>query len=114
MQPAFHVSRINTYVQMMVQYTAQMLASWREDEIVDINQELIALTLRIVAQALFGTDVMESASQVSKSMAFLEESFTKESLSLPIPYWLPTPHILAVNRVLQGLDIMVRRIIVEH
>ena len=114
MQPAFHVSRINTYVQMMVQYTAQMLAGWREGEIFDINQELIALTLRIVAQALFGTDVMESASQVSKSMAFLEESFAKESLSLPIPYWLPTPHNLAVNRVLQGLDILVRRIIAEH
>jgi cytochrome P450 len=91
-----------------------MLASWREDEIVDINQELIALTLRIVAQALFGTDVMELASQVSKSMVFLEESFTKESLSLPIPYWLPTPHNLAVNRVLQSLDILVRRIIAEH
>ena len=69
MQPAFHVSRINTYVQMMVQYTAQMLASWREGETFDINQELIALTLRIVAQALFGTDVKESASQVSKSCA---------------------------------------------
>jgi cytochrome P450 len=114
MQPAFHVSRINTYAQMMVQYTEQMMASWREGEIFDINQELIALTLRIVAQALFGTDVMESASQVSKSMAFLEESFAKESLSLPIPYWLPTPHNLAVNRVLQGLDTLVRRIIAEH
>src|SRR5215831_16990168 len=114
MQPAFHVSRINSYVQMMVQFTEQMLAGWREGEIFDSNQELIALTLRIVAQALFGTDVMESTSQVSKSMAFLEESFIKESSSLPIPYWLPTPHNLAVNRVLQGLDILVRRIIAEH
>jgi cytochrome P450 len=46
-QPAFHVSRINPYVQTMVQYTGQMLASWREGEIFDINQELIALTLRM-------------------------------------------------------------------
>jgi cytochrome P450 len=114
MQPAFHVSRINSYVQMMVQYTEQMLASWREGEIFDVNQELIALTLRIVAQALFGTDVMEATSQVSKSMAFLEESFTKESSSLPVPYWLPTPHNLAVNRILQGLDILVWHIIAEH
>ncbi len=114
MQPAFHVSRINTYIQMMVHYTEQMLESWQEGEIFDINQELIALTLRIVAQALFGTDVMASASQVSKSMASLEESFTKEALSPPIPYWLPTPHNLSVNRVLQGLDTLVRRIIAEH
>jgi len=114
MQPAFHVSRINTYVQMMVQFTEQMLTGWREGEVFDINQELIALTLRIVAQALFGTDVMESTSQVSKSMAFLEESFTKESSSLPVPYWLPTAHNLAVNRVLQGLDTLVWRIIAEH
>ncbi len=28
--------------------------------------------------------------------------------------WLPTPHNLAVNRVLQGLDTLVRRIIAEH
>ena len=114
MQPAFHVSRINSYVQMMVQYTEQMLARWRDGELFDINQELIALTLRIVAQALFGIDVMESAGQVSKSMAFLEESFTRESLSVPIPYWLPTPHNLAVNRVLQGLNSLVGRIIDEH
>jgi cytochrome P450 len=97
-----------------VQYTEEMLAGWREGEVFDINQELIALTLRIVAQALFGTDVMEATSQVSKSMAFLEESFTKESSSLPVPYWLPTPHNLAVNRVLHALDTLVKSIIAEH
>ena len=45
----------------MVDYTGRMLAQWQDGERRDLHAEMIRLTLQIVAQTLFSSDVAADA-----------------------------------------------------
>jgi cytochrome P450 len=68
MQPAFHHSRIGYYAQMMIQETLNTIERWQPADPVDIHAEMVDLTMRIVAQTLFGTDVSETALQIGRAI----------------------------------------------
>ena len=57
MQPAFHARRINNYLDIMVQYSEAMVASWQTGERRDMPTEMMDLTLGITTRALFGRDM---------------------------------------------------------
>lgn len=58
-QPAFHRARIEGYSKIMVAYAEQMLASWKDQEIRDIHQDMVHLSLEIVTKTLFGADASD-------------------------------------------------------
>src|SRR5690606_9615973 len=60
-QPAFHHRRIQAYGETMVGYTQDMLATWQEGEIRNISEEVMRLTLYIVAKSLFNEDAAQMA-----------------------------------------------------
>src|SRR5207253_3089908 len=55
--PTFQPTQIQSYAETMVHYTEQLQQEWNNGQIVDIVSAMTGLTLRIVAQALFGVDV---------------------------------------------------------
>src|ERR1051326_4781388 len=57
MQPAFHRDRIARYAEVMRANAERVGESWRDGETMDVAQEMMRLTLAIVAQTLFGADV---------------------------------------------------------
>lgn len=60
-QPVFHQQKINSYGEVMVEYTQQMLATWQDGSVLDVHAEMMRLTLNIVMKTLFNQDVQESA-----------------------------------------------------
>ncbi len=52
-QPAFHHKRIQSYGEIMVNYTQDMLATWHEGDLRNISDEVMRLTLFIVAKSIF-------------------------------------------------------------
>ena len=60
-QPAFHRQRVAAYGELMAAYTARRLAGWKDGDVVDVHEEMMALTQAIVAKALFDADVARSA-----------------------------------------------------
>src|SRR5204862_241553 len=56
-QPAFHRARIASYAATMVDYTERMVEGWRGGEERDAHQEMMRLTLEIVAKTLFDAEV---------------------------------------------------------
>src|SRR4051812_1140346 len=72
-QPAFHHKRIQAYGQIMVDNTLQMLDQWQPGEVRDINRDMMRLTLRIVARALFSADVEGEAHKVGEALTMLLE-----------------------------------------
>src|SRR5215470_6287204 len=56
-QPAFHKQRIAGYAATMIEYAARLRDRWRDGETVDMAQEMMRLTLAIVAKTLFDADV---------------------------------------------------------
>jgi cytochrome P450 len=71
-QPAFHKQRVESYRDTMVACTESMLDEWTPGSQRDIADEMMRVTMRIVAKALFNIDI---ASQIEAlSQAFTDAS----------------------------------------
>ena len=55
--PAFHRERVEGYGRTMAGYAEESVDSWTDGEVLDLHDEMTALTLRIVARTLFDNDV---------------------------------------------------------
>lgn len=69
-QPGFHRRRMEGYAATMVEHTRELVADWRPGAEVDIAREMAALTLRIVAHALFSVDLRTDPAGEKLSQAF--------------------------------------------
>ena len=52
----------------MAGHTADLLATWGDGELIDLHPAMMRLTLRIVAEALFGTPIGREVDEVSRAM----------------------------------------------
>jgi cytochrome P450 len=60
-QPAFHHDRMARYAETMRQAVSRMIESWRPDEVREVNEDMQALAVTIVGEALFGTELGRKA-----------------------------------------------------
>lgn len=70
-QPAFHRKRIDSYAEVMTGYTERMLEGWRAGEERDVHEDMMRLTLEIVAKTLFDTDISDGAEDVGHALEAL-------------------------------------------
>jgi len=91
-QPAFHTNRIAAYGQVMSDYSARMLESWQAGQVRNIADDMMKLTLYIVAKTLFDADVSQDSNRVGEALEVLLHSVIETSQALiRLPDWLPTP-----------------------
>ena len=113
-QPAFHRQRIGGYADDMVQRTVAARDRWSEGQVLDVDGEMMRLTLGVVCSTLFGTDV-PSADEVREDLATIIELFPRFSLPLfGLIQKLPLPSNARFNRALARMDALVYRIIAER
>jgi cytochrome P450 len=74
-QPVFHHGNLKDIAVIMRERARQRVESWRAGQTLNLNQEMHALTLTIVGEALFGTDVGERTDRVSELMETVMETF---------------------------------------
>jgi cytochrome P450 len=60
-QPIFHQQKINSYGDVMVEYTQRMLTTWQDASVLDVHEEMMRLTLNIVMKTLFDQNVQDSS-----------------------------------------------------
>ncbi len=114
MQPVFHSKRIESYAQTMVEHTERMLAQWG-DKPLEINDEMMKLTLSIVTKVLFNADVSSDNDRIGDAMHALVEGLMNQSSGIvKIPAWLPTPNNLKETRAINTLDTVIQRIIAQR
>ena len=114
-QPAFHRSRIAEYGATMVECADTHSKTWRDGEIRDLAQEMMAMTLDIAVRTLFGTRLAAEAENVGHSLGFLMRySLRKARSPLKIPESWPTPANRRAKRETEFLDSLVYRIIAER
>ena len=68
MQPPFHHGNLDKYVALMTRITDEHLARWQTENAVDLNPEMMALTLNIVSQCLFGVDGEKYTRPIAEAM----------------------------------------------
>lgn len=94
-QPAFHRQRIVAFADVMRTSTQAMLERWAELEdgaVLDVNEEMMAVTLRIVGLALMGVDLTDATDRVGGAVStVLEETVYRITHPLSPPLWVQTP-----------------------
>lgn len=111
-QPAFHRERMAAYGRTMAAFTEEMLATWQDGEVRDIHQEMMELTMRIVAKVLFSVEVNEDTQRVAGALNVLMRHTSGGRMILPpILRHLPVPALVRVKRAVRELDEIVNRII---
>lgn len=115
-QPAFHRERIAGYGQVMVDYTERMLGGWREGEVHQIHQEMIHLTMEIVAKTLFDIEITD---ETTGDVGHVFDQATVEVAArlrrpFKIPEGIPIPGNLRYQNAVHRLNELVYGIIHER
>lgn len=74
-QPAFHRKRIAAYAETISRFAGEHMEGWQDGQSLNLHDELMHLTMVIVAQCLFDVDVSGSASTLGEAITELVEGF---------------------------------------
>lgn len=104
-QPAFHRQNILTYAAVMTRSARGMLGSWKEDGERNIHDDLMRVTLDIVAQCLFGAEVSDAAERVGEAMEVVMDRFIMNaSQALLFPFDIPVFFAPKEHRAIRELN----------
>ena len=113
-QPAFHRKRVAAYGEVMAAFAQRSLEGWRDGETIDVHEEMMRLTLEIVAKCLFDADVGAEAGDVGRAMKVALENFSSQRRLIRIPKSIPTPRNFRFEMAARRLDRIVHTIIEER
>ncbi len=114
-QPAFHRGRIAGYAQVMAQRSAEWTSARREGEEIDLAVEMNRLTLAVVGETLFGSEVGGEAQEIAESLTVIIENFNR----MLLPFWnltrrLPTKANRRLHEAQRRLDETIYRVIAQR
>jgi cytochrome P450 len=119
-QPAFHRQRIPEYARIIVQEATRLRDRWRPGEERDIAIDMMHLTLNVVAQTLFATDLRgEAGDEVDELADAINRIMGLYNflVMLPAAEWLVymrPPGLAAFVRARKRIDAVVYRMIAAH
>lgn len=111
-QPAFHMQRISSYADTIVAYGRRMVAGWQDGEQVDINEEMMTVTMQIIGKVLFDADVSDDAHDLGEAITVgIEAAMDKIRHVITLPTWIPTKKNRRHNGAFELLDKTIDEII---
>ncbi|HEY1951440.1 MAG TPA: cytochrome P450 [Gemmatimonadaceae bacterium] len=114
-QPAFHRDRIAAYALSMVDYADRVRLRWTANRSIDIHDEMMKLTLAIVARTLFSADVENEATEIGEAISSTFAVFNIGVLPFSeLLEKLPLPYMKRFNAARARLDETIYRIIDER
>jgi cytochrome P450 len=113
-QPAFHKQRVESYCNTMVACTESMLDQWTPGSQRDMADEMMRVTMRIVAKALFNIDIASQIDMLDR--AFFEASANSRRSRGPgrLRINLPFTHYGKYLRARKYLDDTMADLIAQH
>src|SRR5262245_60825517 len=114
-QPMFHRDRIAAYGRTMVTEAVRMREEWAEGATLEIDREMMRLTLSIVGKTLFDTDVDAQARAIGRAMSDMVDSFWLYMLPFAQTLdRLPVPRFRRSRRARESLDAFIYALIAER
>jgi cytochrome P450 len=111
-QPAFHRQRLESYSQTITSSAIEALSAWKHGETRDLHQEMMQITLRIVAKVLFSVEVRSETEEVAQCLNLLMKHSSGARMILPPVFrHLPLPFLNRVREAVRRLDDLVYGII---
>jgi len=114
-QPAFHRGRIAGYAQVMAEKARLWTGARRAGEEIDLAVEMNRLTLAVVGETLFGSEVEAEAHDIAESLTVVIENFNR----MLLPFWqllrqLPTQRNRKLRNAQKRLDATMYRLISQR
>jgi len=118
-QPAFRRERINALADIMLERTNEAVARWREPAArngqIDINFEMMQLSLEIIVRAIFSRDIGGDADAIVDCVTVMLAEAERRVWSLyDLPLAIPTPNNRKVSAALKRLNGIILRLIAER
>lgn len=114
-QPVFHAAHIQEFAATFASYAQTMCAGWAVGTVRQLDQEMMALALRIICKTMFGTDIANQSNRIGALMqTIMAEAETQLRFGLPIPNWLPTPGLRRQKRAVAALKAILLALIHDH
>jgi len=115
-QPAFHRQQIPEYAGAMVREAVRVREGWSDGEQRDIAIDMMHLTLNIVAETLFATDLRDEVNELADAINRIMGLYNF-LVMLPAAEWLVhlrPPGLAAFVRARKRIDAVVYRMIEAH
>jgi cytochrome P450 len=91
-QPALHPQRVAAYADAMTAISLRTDADWRDGAEIDAHEQMMRLTLRVVAKTLFDADVEAEVDAIGHAMDVSVNMFTRTMTPWgPLLNYLPLP-----------------------
>lgn len=103
-QQAFTHERLTEYADTMTAYVRETSQPWADGQTVVLDEAMRHLSLRIMAQTLFGVDLADVGDTFEDTALTISERFDLSSVSTYLPSWVPTPRQRAFRSALADLD----------
>lgn len=111
-QPAFHTRRIQNYADVMVEHSLNLREGWQPGQVINIAQDMMQLTLFIVAKTLFDSDVHQEVDEIGGAMDVMLHTVIETTRRIiRLPQWIPTPQRLRKQQSINTLNTIIMNII---
>jgi cytochrome P450 len=119
MQPAFHRQRIQALGTVMTDAAEESLERWdrraEPDAPFDVFQEMMRITLTVVARALLGSDVADQVERIGRAVdVAIDHTFKRIESYFDLPGRFTLPSTRRFDAAISEFDAIVDRIIAEH
>ena len=110
LQPGFHREKVAGFASLIRRHATELALAWEQRAAagpcrIDAAEEMMAVTLRIVAEALFGADIAPATQRVGRALSdALHVTNARVKAPFDVPPWLPTPGNLRFARAMRVLD----------
>jgi cytochrome P450 len=107
-QPAFHHEGLNRIVAHVDTAVTRLAGEWErlpEGAVVDMDAAMMELALEVVGHALFGSDLSEDASAITRAtLSALDVVVARARVPITPPSWVPSPGNRVLARSVATLD----------
>lgn len=113
-QPAFHHTAVERVAEHVSRAVGRLIDRWtpRSGQVVDVEAEMLRLSLEVVGDALFGSDLADDAHTLTgATLSALDVVVARARVPITPPAWLPTPANRRLGRAVRQLDGAVRRMV---
>ena len=117
-QPAFHASTMDALGGQVANALGRLNGRWDAQPagaVVDVDEAMMRVTLEIVGQALFSTDLAPDAADLVHAVSSaLDVVVARARTPIPLPGWLPTASNRRLTGSLRTLDRAVAAMVADH
>lgn len=111
LQPWFTPRQVASYSAEITDSARELVERWEPGSAYHLDEEMRAVTLRILVRALFGVDIRLDEYGIQTAVKDVTGKFHLGRIPIFVPEWVPTPTNRRFKRGLETLDAVIQELI---